>query len=44
MNVLWITNITFPEAQALLTGKGSLTASGGWLLGAAGALVDQPDV
>lgn len=44
MNILWITNITFPEAQALLTGEGSLKASGGWLLGAASALVDLPDV
>ena len=44
MKILWITNITFPEAQQLLTGKGALKSSGGWMLGAAEALVKQPDL
>lgn len=42
MNILWITNITFPEADDLLRGgKSSLNSSGGWLLGAAEALIDH---
>lgn len=39
MKVLWITNILFPEAEQLLTGSGELKASGGWMLGAANALL-----
>ena len=39
MNILWITNIVFPEAQALLQGKGALKASGGWMIGAADAFI-----
>lgn len=35
MNVLWITNLLFPEASTKLTGQKELKASGGWLLGAA---------
>ena len=35
MNVLWITNILFPEAIAKLTGSNELKATGGWLLGSA---------
>lgn len=41
MNVLWITNIVFPEAEQLLTGIGDLKASGGWMLGAADALLEN---
>lgn len=44
MKVLWITNILFPEVQALLTGGGELKASGGWMLGAADMLVKQTDI
>ena len=44
MRVLWITNITFPEAQFLLDKKGTLKSSGGWLLGSANELVHQPDI
>lgn len=44
MKVLWITNIVFPEAQSLLTGTGDLKASGGWMLGAANALLDRQDI
>ncbi len=42
MKILWITNIVFPEAQALLKGDGVLKSSGGWMLGAADALVAVP--
>lgn len=44
MNVLWITNILFPEAEQLLTGSGELKASGGWMLGAANALLQNKEV
>ena len=44
MNVLWITNIVFPEAQALLIGKELSYASGGWMIGAAEALAQHTDV
>ncbi len=44
MRILWIVNFTFPEAQVLLSGKGSHKSSGGWLLGAANALVQLHDV
>lgn len=43
MKVLWITNILFPEAEQLLTGKGELKASGGWMLGSANALLTNND-
>lgn len=38
MKVLWITNIIFPEANALLTGHGEHKSSGGWMLASANAL------
>ena len=44
MNVLWITNITLPEAQSLLSGNSSHKASGGWMLGLADALLKQFDI
>ena len=44
MNILWITNILFPEAQQLLMGDGELRASGGWMLGAANVLSSKDDV
>ena len=44
MKVLWITNILFPEAERLLTGSGELRASGGWMIGAANALLKNYDV
>ena len=44
MKILWITNILFPEAEKLLTGNGEFKASGGWMLGAAEALLLQPDI
>ena len=44
MKVLWITNILFPEAEHLLTGSGELKSSGGWMLGAANALLNNKEV
>lgn len=44
MKVLWITNIVFPEAQRLLNGNSHFAASGGWMLGAANALIACPDI
>lgn len=41
MNILWITNILFPEAEQMLTGIGELRSSGGWMLGAANALLQN---
>ena len=42
MNVLWITNIIFPEAMAKLIGVNELKATGGWLLGSA-KMLEQED-
>lgn len=39
MKVLWITNITFPEALAILANNKELKSSGGWMLGAANELL-----
>ena len=44
MTILWITNILFPEAVKLLTGSGELKSSGGWMLGAANALLQNRDI
>lgn len=44
MKVLWITNILFPEAIDILTGKGELKSTGGWLIGASQALLKNKDV
>lgn len=44
MNILWITNILFPEAVALLKGQEELKGSGGWLLGLAEALIESGHV
>lgn len=42
MNVLWITNIEFPEVSTLLLGKEShLKGSGGWLYSLASRLASQ---
>ena len=38
MRVLWISNITFPEAIILIKGSGEIKGSGGWLIGLADAL------
>lgn len=44
MKVLWITNILFPEAEAILTKRSDFRSSGGWLLGASKALVSNDGV
>lgn len=41
MRILWITNIVLPEAERLMTGSGDLKATGGWMLGAAEALLEN---
>lgn len=44
MTILWITNIIFPEAEVLLKGSGELKSSGGWMLGAANALLQNEEM
>ena len=44
MKVLWITNILFPEVEQMLTGTGELKSSGGWMLGAANALLQNSEI
>lgn len=44
MKILWITNTLFPEAQALITGKGELRGSGGWMIASAEMLIKQPHI
>ena len=45
MRVLWITNIVFPEATAILAGNSTLKSTGGWMLGAAEALLgNAPEI
>ena len=41
MKILWITNNLFPEAEKLLTGKGELKGTGGWVIGAAESLLNS---
>lgn len=44
MNLLWITYLVFPEANAKLIGQSDHKVSGGWMLGLAEALVQHPEV
>lgn len=44
MKILWITNIVFPEAISKLTGEREFKSSGGWMLGAADALLKNDGV
>ena len=44
MRVLWIANIVFPEAHALIASDDKLKASGGWMLGAAESLLNHTDI
>lgn len=44
MRVLWITNITFPEAYALMGVKTAFKGGGGWMLAAAESLIQQKGV
>ena len=44
MNILWITNITLPEANELLGINNSFKETGGWLIGAANSMSSLSDV
>lgn len=44
MNILWITNIIMPEAEALMTSSSVLKASGGWMVGLANQLVKDNNI
>lgn len=44
MKVLWITNILFPEALRAISENSELKASGGWMLGAADALIKNQEI
>ena len=44
MKALWITNILFPEATALITGNSNFKSSGGWMLGLANSMLKYTNV
>lgn len=44
MNVLWIVNIIFPEASALLGGNSDFKSSGGWLLAYAEGITEKKEI
>ena len=44
MNILWITNIVFPEAEMQISGSADFKVSGGWLLGMCETLKLFPDI
>lgn len=44
MNILWITNILFPEASFKLTGNKELRTTGGWMIGAANNLIADQNI
>lgn len=44
IRILWITNILFPEAVQNFTHTPVISRSGGWMIGAANALLEQGDV
>ncbi len=44
MNILWITNIIMPEAEALMTSSSALKASGGWMVGLAEQLTQNKEI
>ena len=44
MKILWITNIVFPEVMERLTNISGFKSSGGWMLGAANALLESNEV
>lgn len=43
MNILWIVNVVFPEAEQLLSGKTLPNYSGGWMTSLAGLISSVPD-
>lgn len=44
MKVLWITNVTFPEANGLLSQNTEMKGSGGWLTSLADALMADSEI
>lgn len=44
MKILWITNVTFPEALEKLGIDSSFKGGGGWMLASANELVKQPEI
>lgn len=44
MKIIWITNFLLPEAQQIMKGTGELKTTGGWILGAAEALLAHSEV
>lgn len=44
MKILWITNMSFPEAFMLLKGDKEIVSGGGWMVGGANALIQQSGV
>ena len=44
MRVVWITYGMFPEVSAHISGESAVKGSGGWLLGGANALADNPEI
>lgn len=44
MRVLWVTNVTFPEAIGLISQKTVLKGSGGWLTSLADALIVSDEI
>ena len=44
MKILWITNILFPEAEQKITGSGEIKSTGGWMIGAANALINSSEI
>lgn len=43
MNILWIVNVVFPEAEQLLSGKSMPNYSGGWMMSLANLISSIPD-
>jgi len=44
MKIIWITNTLMPEVSAIMTGEKELKSSGGWMLGAANALIQNKNI
>lgn len=44
MKVLWITNLLFPEAKALISEESQLKSTGGWMTSLANEITKLPDI
>jgi len=44
MKIIWITNTFLPEVSAIMTGEKELKSSGGWMIGAANALINNKNI